>query len=345
MWRLAQSAVAAGIAWELARQVPGHTQPFFAPIAALIGLNAPPGRRGRQAINVVAGVVIGIGIGAAVVSVVGRGGAEIVLVVAVALAIGTAIGASPVTTVQAAASGVLVVALHRSGQNLAVQRLVDALIGGGLAVLLARFLFPVDPIALVRRDFERLREDVAAVFDLVARALREGDRRPADEALARVDAIDERRLREALALGHEVARVAPRRRPARRRLEALDDLAAALSAAVGDARALVTGALRTLDTTDSPAPEAADAVEALAGAFRTRDAGEVREWVLRARAGARAATARDRSLGMGVLGHAVASITDDLEGSARARDAARRAAENVRSPFHWLRAREDGRRR
>ena len=33
--RMAQAALAAGIAWELAPQIPGHTQPFFAPIAAL----------------------------------------------------------------------------------------------------------------------------------------------------------------------------------------------------------------------------------------------------------------------------------------------------------------------
>jgi uncharacterized membrane protein YgaE (UPF0421/DUF939 family) len=296
--------------------------------------------RGRQAIRVVAGVVLGIGIGAAVVSVGGHGPIEIIVASAVALAIGTAIGANPVTTVQAAASAILIVALHRPGQNLAVQRLVDALIGGGLAVLLARVLFPVDPIAMVRREFVRLREDIADVFDLVARALRGGERAPAQEALARVDGIDERRLREALTLAREVARVAPRRRPARRRLEALDDLATSLSAAVGDTRALVTGALRTLDTSESPPHEAADAVEALAGAFRTRDAPEVREWVSRARTAARTGVARDGSLGMSVLGHAISSIADDLEGSARARDAAQRAAENVRGPFRAWRPRE-----
>jgi len=51
----------------------------------------------------------------------------------------------------------------------------------------------------------------------------------------------------------EVARRAPRRRYARRRLDPLGPLAAALDAAVADARAVATGALRVLST-ERPAP-------------------------------------------------------------------------------------------
>ena len=61
--RIAQSAVAAGAAWELALQIPGHHQPFFAPIAAVIGLGAERGRRGRQAIQMMIGVALGILVG------------------------------------------------------------------------------------------------------------------------------------------------------------------------------------------------------------------------------------------------------------------------------------------
>jgi hypothetical protein len=54
--QLAQAAVAAGIAWELALQLPDHGQPFFAPIAAAIALGAERGTRGRQAIRMMIGV-------------------------------------------------------------------------------------------------------------------------------------------------------------------------------------------------------------------------------------------------------------------------------------------------
>ncbi len=58
--RLTQTALAAGIAWELARLIPGHSQPFFAPIAALVALSAEPGQpAGRPAIRLLTGVTLG----------------------------------------------------------------------------------------------------------------------------------------------------------------------------------------------------------------------------------------------------------------------------------------------
>ncbi len=85
--RIVEAAIAAGIAWELARQIPGHTQPFFAPIAALIALGAEPGRRGRQALRVLAGVTLGIVAGAIVVELVGRGPLQIVVAAGVSLGV------------------------------------------------------------------------------------------------------------------------------------------------------------------------------------------------------------------------------------------------------------------
>jgi hypothetical protein len=99
-----------------------------------------------------------------------------------------------------------------------------------------------------------------------------------------------------------------------------------------------------LDAGDPP-HEAADAVEALAGAFRTRDAAEVREWVARARSATRTATAQDGSLGMGVVGHAVSSIADDLEGSAHARDAVQLAVSATRAQRFPFRHRADAKQR
>src|SRR5438132_10763427 len=46
---IAQAAVAAAAAWVLARLLPGHSTPFFAPIAAIITLTATRGRRVRHA--------------------------------------------------------------------------------------------------------------------------------------------------------------------------------------------------------------------------------------------------------------------------------------------------------
>ncbi len=311
--RLTQSALAAGIAWVLARQLPGHSQPFFAPIAALIALGAEPGRRGRQALRVLAGVTVGIGAGGIVVALVGRGTAQIVVAAGAALVLTTAWGASSVTSTQAAISAVLVVALHRPGSNLAVQRLLDSFVGGGVAILLAQVLFPIDPVLLVRRESDNLRHDLAAALETIAVALTRHERERAVQALGRIDAIDTRRLDEALVLARDVARRAPRRRGARRRLDPLSPLAAALEAAVADARAVATGALRVLSTDRVAPPAAVEAVVALADALRARDPAIVRRAVERARAAARAARAADDSLGIAVLTHAALSIADQLD--------------------------------
>ena len=318
--RLTQSALAAGAAWVIARQLPGHNQPFFAPIAALIALSAEPGRRGRQALRVLAGVTVGIVAGGIVVELVGRGTTQIVVAAAVALVLTTAWGASSVTSTQAAISAVLVVALHRPGSNLALQRLIDSFVGGGVAILLAQVLFPIDPVLLVRRESENLRHDLAAALESIAVALTRHERERAAHALDRIDGIDTHRLDEALVLARDVARRAPRRQGARRRLDPLSPLAAALDAAAGDARAVATGALRVLST-DRPAPPAAvEALVALADALRARDPAIVRRAVERARAAAGAARAADDSLGVAVLTHAALSIADQLDAVIAARE-------------------------
>ncbi|HVS85701.1 MAG TPA: FUSC family protein, partial [Gaiellaceae bacterium] len=242
--RIAQAAAAAGIAWELALQL--HPAPFFAPIAAVISLGAAIGRRGRQAIEMMTGVALGILLGAAITTVAGVGALQLVFATLIAFVLATAAGATPLVRNQAAASAILVVALHRPGQNLAIQRLEDALIGGAVAIVIARFLFPVHPVTLVRDEARVLRERVAAALDLVAEALAQRDAELAEEALRRIDAIDEHHLGEALMLAREVARAAPRRRPLRRQVEALGEVYRELEASVGDAHAVGTGAARLL---------------------------------------------------------------------------------------------------
>src|SRR4051812_26140318 len=67
-WRSLQGTAAAIIAWGLAKQVGGGHDPFFAPIAAFIALNAPLGERGLNAVRLLAGVLLGIAVGEATVA-------------------------------------------------------------------------------------------------------------------------------------------------------------------------------------------------------------------------------------------------------------------------------------
>ncbi|MEV5830558.1 hypothetical protein AB0L25_33835 [Spirillospora sp. NPDC052242] len=47
----------------IADAVGGARQPFFAPIAAVVALNAVRGRRGVNALHLLTGVILGIGVG------------------------------------------------------------------------------------------------------------------------------------------------------------------------------------------------------------------------------------------------------------------------------------------
>ena len=75
-WSVVQTPAAAGLAWYLAHTVLGHHQPFFAPTAAAVSLSKNKVLRGQRALQLIAGVSLGIGIGTAVKAVAGsaRGG-------------------------------------------------------------------------------------------------------------------------------------------------------------------------------------------------------------------------------------------------------------------------------
>jgi len=329
--RIAQTAVAAGIAWELALQIPNHGRPFFAPIAAVIGLAAAPGRRGRQAIEIILGVALGIVLGAGVAGAVGVGAWQLVLASALTLVVATGAGVPPVVRTQATASAILIVALHVPGTNLALQRLIDALIGGGIAILMARFLFPVEPLDLVRREAVALRRGLADALDTAAAAIDARRLDEAEQALLRLDELDDRRIEDALALARDVVRRAPRRRPLRRRLDALGTAWGELDRSVNDGRTIGTGVVRLVSRTEPPPPSAAAAVRAAAAAVRVIDPTEARERADAARVAARQLLDEDASLGSSVVAHGIAAVADHALRAADARDEDRRLRDQRRS--------------
>ena len=325
--RLAQAAAATGIAWELALQLPDHGRPFFAPISAAIALGAERGTRGRQAIRMMTGVSVGILVGAAVLAVAGAGAWQIVLGTAVALVFTTAAGAPLMVRNQAAASAILIVALHRPGSDLALQRLEDALIGGAVAIVIARFLLPIDPIPLVREAARNLREQLAAALDEAAEALAQHDRKRAEEAVERMWRIDDSALARALLIAREVTRAAPRRRPLRRRVEKLGEMYRELEASVYDSHAIATGVVRLADSDRAPPREATATIEAAARAVRSIEPEAARAAAEATRAAARGLREADRSLGAAVMAHGAVGVAEHTLRAARAREEERRLGE------------------
>ncbi|HET7044849.1 MAG TPA: FUSC family protein [Gaiellaceae bacterium] len=261
---LALTALAAGGAWFFAELIPGHGRPLFAPIAALVAMIAGRGRRGRQAVELIVGVAFGIALADLLVRGIGVGAWQLVVVVGLTMAVATALGLSPFMVTQSGVWSVIVVAATRGSIDLAATRFVDALVGGGVALVLAQLLFPLDPLRLVDETARAMRADLDEVLRRLAAALRERDETKALDALRRADDVDDRRLASALELGCEVVRRAPRRRPLRRRVDSYHELAGLLRGATRDLRILAVGAIRLIRSDEPVPPPYADALEALA---------------------------------------------------------------------------------
>ena len=112
VWPILQTAVAASVAYFLAAVVLDNEQPFFAPVAAVVTLGLAPGERGRRALEVALGVIVGLAVADVLVRIIGVGAAQIGAVVALAMAAAVLFGERTLLVNQAAISAILVVALQ-----------------------------------------------------------------------------------------------------------------------------------------------------------------------------------------------------------------------------------------
>lgn len=214
------ASIAAAIAWLITHRVLGHSEPFFAPIAATIAISTSRIQRSRRTIQLVGGGFVGAGM---------------------------------IFANQAASSAILVATLHRHGTG--SERAVDAIVGGAVAFVLGVVLFPAEP----RSMLEDAENSVLRVLGrTLGRTAIEGAGQPGehDWALAASYEIHQRlaRLARARSTARANVRIAPRRWGMRepidaeiRRTAQLDLLANA-----------VLGLVRAATAETEPLPEALD---------------------------------------------------------------------------------------
>jgi uncharacterized membrane protein YgaE (UPF0421/DUF939 family) len=212
--------VAASLAFFLANVLLGHERPFFAAIAAVICLSVTLGRRNRRTLELVFGVAVGLLIADLLVLAIGNGTLQIGVVVLLAMAAAVFFGGGTILVNQAAVSAILVVVLQPPDTVFSPDRFLDALVGGGVA-LLVNYLFPMNPERLVERAAAPVFEELVGVLEQISAALKSGDAESAERALVRSREMDTevRALGEALEAGHETARLSPTRRRSLRHLE------------------------------------------------------------------------------------------------------------------------------
>jgi uncharacterized membrane protein YgaE (UPF0421/DUF939 family) len=236
---IAQCALAAGVAWALARYVVGHPMPFFAPVSAMICLGFSFGQRLRRVAELMVGVAIGVGVGDVFVRVFGTGVAQIVFVVALAMTLAVLLGAGTLMTTQAGVQAALVTTLLPD-PHAGFSRWVDAALGGVVALAAAT----IAPATAIRRPREQAAEvlnELASILTETADGLRRQDSETVTDALRRARAseslLDD--LRSAAAEGVAVVRMSPFRRRQRGRVQEIADLVIPLDRAIRNIRVLV----------------------------------------------------------------------------------------------------------
>jgi uncharacterized membrane protein YgaE (UPF0421/DUF939 family) len=268
---IAQTAAAAVAAYYIALFLPlDDNKPVFASIAAVISLGVSYQQRGRRAIELVGGVVVGLSVADVIVHAIGTGPLQIGLMIVLAMGSAVVLGGGELLVSEAAVSALILASLPKTS-GWSPDRFFEAIIGGAVAVVVGRVLFPPDPALLVGRAAQAVFADLGETLEEVADALAEADPRRAEEALRVARGIDGDMgvLEEALATAREMVRFAPQRRGVRSVLERHARTLPHVDFAVRNTRVLARHSLR-YTRSKLVAPEGlAEAIRELAQAVWT----------------------------------------------------------------------------
>jgi uncharacterized membrane protein YgaE (UPF0421/DUF939 family) len=311
LWPLVQTAVAAAVAWFVATRVLGHAHPFFAPVAAIMSLGATRGQRLRRALELMLGVALGIGLGELLIRAIGIGFLQLALTVGLAMAAATLLGARLLLLSEAAVSATLVATVSPTTHGFPPPRLLDALVGGTIALVFSQLLFPVHPVRVVREAAEGIVDELADALDDLAGSVEERDLEASEDAVLKARKISSEwsSFEQALDMGREAAQYAPVRRRQRSRFADYLDVELPLGLMVRDVHVLARGVVRALTIGDEipsrltgALRDLARATRGLAGRLgRDADGTHVRSLALRATYTATALAPREENLSLGVL--------------------------------------------
>lgn len=262
-----QCAVAAALAWLVATEVFGHSQPFFAPIAVIISIGVGLGQqRLRRVVELVVGVSVGIGVGDLLVYTIGTGPWQLALVLALAMTAAVLLGGGPLIVLQAGSSAVLVATLLPPGGTAGLDRMLDALIGGLLG-LAAIAVLPGNPSAIARKNAVRMIGELTTALTSAADAIETRDPELAVHALRRIrtqQPVDE--FRDALRSAREVLVLSPLHQRRRHVLRSYVDAFAPLDHALRNCRVLLRRTRSALVDGEAVPPGIPDGLRKLARA-------------------------------------------------------------------------------
>ncbi len=340
VWPILQTAFAAVAAYYLAKLLLDESRPVFASIAAVICIGATYGERRQRALELIGGVVLGIGMADLLLHLIGTGPLQLGLLVVLAMGVAVVLGGGPILVTEAAVSAILLVLIEPTGSGLPPARLFEALIGGGVALGISALAFPQDPVLLVGRSVQTIFGELGGALARIADALDNRDPAQAEAALAALRELDGgiRQLEHSLGVAHETARWSPGRRSARPNIVRYARSARQIDYAVRNARVLARHVARFLRAGGEAPEELSAALRdltaatwALAAALEepNRANGKVRRLASRAAARATRSFEGSRELGLAEIVAQVRSMAIDLM---RASDAATASSEPTDDP-------------
>ncbi|SCL40296.1 Uncharacterized membrane protein YgaE, UPF0421/DUF939 family [Micromonospora pallida] len=265
-----QAGLAAALSWWAVHDLLGSPQPVFAPISAVGTLAASVGQRFRRTVELILGVAIGVFIGDVLIYFLGSGAWQLALVVVLSITISTFLGASASVVIQAAATAVLIATLSPSTQNLEIPRFIEAIVGGGIALLVTAVLLPLNPLRVINRAARPALDLLAEQLDRTAEGLRDRNRGLCQRALDRLRANQQElaAFTEAIEGAKETITISPARWHRRDELVHYAEAAEPIDRAMRNSGTLIRRSV-TLIEDDEPVPDPMpDAVCHLAEAVR-----------------------------------------------------------------------------
>ncbi|WP_328417453.1 FUSC family protein [Micromonospora sp. NBC_00389] len=209
-----QAGLAAALAWSIGHDLLGNPAPIFAPSAAVGTIVASLGQRAHRTVELLLGVGLGIATTDFLLSFLGTGFWQTGFIVGCAiLATLVLFGRSGAAVGQAGGTAVLLAALAPAQKDLEWPRIVEAMVGGVVGIVVVALLVPLNPMRILDRD-------AAPIFHCLARQLREvsaalttSDQQRAVRALDALRGMgpDLDRMHQALSGAEEVVSLAPAR--------------------------------------------------------------------------------------------------------------------------------------
>jgi uncharacterized membrane protein YgaE (UPF0421/DUF939 family) len=275
-----KTALAAAVAWELGRRLPGTSHPYFAAMAAILTLHISVAESVSRGLQRMLGVVSGVLLALEAARLMGASAWSLGALVLAALTVGRWLRLGPLGTPQVAVSALLVMAIGGQARwGYALDRALETAAGAAIGVAVNALVAPPSHVPAAEQALRALAEALAGVLRDLARRL------PPSLVAAEAELHRSRALsraidgaRAALALAEESLRFNPLAGGEQRRLRQLRHAFAGLEHAALQVRGMARALRDALVAADGWDPEplrdvVAAAAEVVEGFWRAVDLG------------------------------------------------------------------------